>query len=85
MRLQISITPNLTMTRYIIRRLLFLPVILFGVTILIFGILQLLDPAERAALYVKDVPKNPNAVRLVIAKYGLDKPIICNMRTGLAK
>lgn len=63
------------MTRYIIRRILFLPVILFGVTILIFGILQLLDPAERAALYVKDVPKNPNAVKLVIAKYGLDKPI----------
>lgn len=63
------------MTRYIIRRLLFLPVILFGVTILIFGILQLLDPAERAALYVKDVPKNPNAVKLIIQKYGLDKPI----------
>lgn len=63
------------MTRYIFRRLLFLPVILFGVTILIFGILQLLDPAERAALYVRDVPKNPNAVKLVIAKYGLDKPI----------
>lgn len=63
------------MTRYIIRRLLFLPVILFGVTILIFGILQLLDPAERAALYVRDVPKNPNAVREIIVKYGLDKPI----------
>jgi len=54
---------------------MFLPVILFGVTILIFGILQLLDPAERAALYVKDVPKNPSAVREVIQKYGLDKPI----------
>lgn len=63
------------MTRFVVRRLLFLPVILFGVTILIFGILQLLDPAERAALYVKDVPKNPNAVKLIIAKYGLDKPI----------
>lgn len=63
------------MTRYILRRLLFLPVILFGVTILIFGILQLLDPAERAALYVRDVPKNPSAVREVIQKYGLDKPI----------
>lgn len=63
------------MTRYIFRRLLFLPLILFGVTILIFGILQLLDPAERAALYVKDVPKNPNAVKQVILKYGLDKPI----------
>ncbi len=63
------------MTRYIFRRLLFLPLILFGVTILIFGILQLLDPAERAALYVRDVPKNPNAVREIIRKYGLDKPI----------
>lgn len=63
------------MTRYIIKRLLFLPVILFGVTILIFGILQLLDPAERAALYVRDVPKNPNAVKEIILKYGLDKPI----------
>ena len=63
------------MTRYIIRRLLFLPVILFGVTILIFGILQLLDPAERAALYVRDVPKNPNAVKEIIVKYGLDKPV----------
>lgn len=63
------------MTRYIVRRLLFLPLILFGVTLLIFGILQTLDPAERAALYVKDVPKNPNAVRDVIRKYGLDKPV----------
>src|SRR5438045_5393847 len=63
------------MTRYILRRLLFLPLILFGVTILIFGILQLLDPAERAALYIKDVPKNPKGVQEVIAKYGLDKPI----------
>lgn len=73
------------MTRYIIRRLLFLPVILFGVTILIFGILQLLDPAERAALYVKDVPKNPNAVKLIIAKYGLDKPIYLQYADWIGK
>lgn len=63
------------MTNYIVRRLLFLPVILFGVTILIFGILQLLDPTERAALYVKEIPKNPNAVQELIKKHGLDKPI----------
>lgn len=63
------------MFRYVIRRLLFLPLILFGVTILIFGILQLLDPAERAALYVRDIPKNPNAVKEIILKYGLDKPV----------
>lgn len=73
------------MTRYIIRRLLFLPVILFGVTILIFGILQLLDPAERAALYVKDVPKNPNAVKLIITKYGLDKPIYLQYADWIGK
>ncbi len=73
------------MTRYIIRRILFLPVILFGVTILIFGILQLLDPAERAALYVKDVPKNPNAVKLIIAKYGLDKPIYVQYADWMGK
>ncbi len=63
------------MTNYIIRRLLFLPVIMFGVTLLIFAILQLLDPAERAALYVRDVPKNPRAVQETIRKYGLDKTV----------
>jgi len=73
------------MTRYIIRRLLFLPLILFGVTLLIFGILQLLDPAERASLYVKDVPKNPNAVKDVIRKYGLDKPIYVQYVDWIAK
>lgn len=73
------------MARYIIRRLLFLPLILFGVTILIFGILQLLDPAERAALYVKDVPKNPNAVKEVIRKYGLDKPIYLQYTDWMTK
>lgn len=63
------------MTNYVIRRLLFLPVIMFGVTLLIFGILQLLDPTERAALYVRDIPKNPNAVQDLVKKYGLDRPV----------
>lgn len=63
------------MLGYIVRRLLFLPVIMFGVSILIFAILQLLDPSERAALYVRDVPKNPKAVQETIKKYGLDKPV----------
>ncbi len=63
------------MTQYIIRRLLLLPLLLFGVTILIFGMLQFLSPAERAALYIKDIPKNPEALEGVIRKYGLDKPI----------
>ena len=46
------------MVNYIIRRILILPVILFGVTALIFGMLQFLSPEERSALYVRDIPKN---------------------------
>ncbi len=63
------------MTQYIIRRLLLLPLILFGVTILIFGMLSFLQPAERAALYVRDIPKNEAMMGNIIKKYGLDKPI----------
>jgi peptide/nickel transport system permease protein len=63
------------MTNYIIRRLLLVPVLLFGVTILIFAMLQFLSPVERAALYVKDIPRNNQAVNGIIKIYGLDKPI----------
>jgi peptide/nickel transport system permease protein len=63
------------MTNFIIRRLLLVPVLLFGVTILIFAMLQFLSPVERSALYIRDVPKNPNAIEGVIKQYGLDKPI----------
>jgi ABC-type dipeptide/oligopeptide/nickel transport system permease component len=63
------------MLNYIIRRLLLVPVLLFGVTILIFGMLQFLSPVERSALFIKDVPKNDKAVEAVIKNYGLDKPI----------
>jgi len=63
------------MTNYIIRRLLLVPVLLFGVTIIIFGMLQFLGPVERSALYVKDFPKNENQIQGIIRKYGLDKPV----------
>lgn len=63
------------MTAYIIRRLLIMPLIMFGVTILIFGILQLMGPVERSALYIRDIPKTQSQVDAVIRRYGLDKPI----------
>jgi len=63
------------MWAYIGRRLLILPVVLLGLSLLIFGMLQLLDPAERAALYVSSPPKNPSALADIIKKYGLDQPI----------
>jgi peptide/nickel transport system permease protein len=63
------------MTNYIIRRLLMVPLLLFGVTIIIFGMLQLLGPVERSALYIKDFPKNDKQVQAVIKQYGLDRPL----------
>lgn len=63
------------MLAYIIRRLLILPVIMLGVTILIFTMLSLLTPYERASLYVMDIPKRPGAIDAIIAKYGLADPI----------
>ncbi|NJC95480.1 MAG: ABC transporter permease [Anaerolineae bacterium] len=63
------------MVIYIIRRLLLVPVLLFGVTILIFGMLQFLTPVERSALYVRDIPKTERQIDGIILKYGLDKPI----------
>ncbi len=63
------------MTNYIIRRLLLVPVLIFGVTLIIFGVLQFLGPVERSALYVKDFPKNEKQIAGIIKKYGLDRPI----------
>ena len=63
------------MLNYIIRRLLLVPVLLFGVTILIFGMLQFLSPTERSALYVREVPKNERVIAGIIKQYGLDQPI----------
>ena len=63
------------MVTYIIRRLLLVPVLLFGVTVLIFGMLQFLSPVERSALYVRDFPKNEKALDGIIKKYGLDQPL----------
>jgi peptide/nickel transport system permease protein len=63
------------MTNFIIRRLLLVPLLLFGVTVLIFGMLQFLSPIERSALYVRDIPKNDRAVEGIIKQYGLDKPL----------
>src|ERR1051325_4844552 len=63
------------MVTYILRRLLLVPILLIGVTLLIFGMLQFLSPIERSALYIRDVPKNDRAVEGVIKQYGLGKPL----------
>ena len=61
------------MRAFLIRRLLLVIPTLIGVTLLIFGVTQLFDPVERAALYVTN-PRQASAVEEIIRKYGLDKP-----------
>jgi peptide/nickel transport system permease protein len=63
------------MSAYIIRRILLLPLLLFGITVMIFGMLSFLSPVERSALWVHDVPRNERMLDGIIRKYGLDEPI----------
>ena len=62
------------MTTFIARRLLLLPFVALGVSLLIFSLLQFLTPAMRASLYIHD-PKQLNALPDVIRKYHLDQPV----------
>jgi peptide/nickel transport system permease protein len=63
------------MIAYIIRRLLVLPIIIFGVTLLIFGMMSFLDPGQRASLYVSAIPRGQGSMDKIIEKYGLDDPM----------
>lgn len=58
------------MLRYILRRLLLLPLVVLGVTFLLFFLTQRLSPEMRASLYIKD-PRQMGALEEVIEKYGL--------------
>ena len=58
------------MVNYILRRLLLLPLVVLGVTFLLFFLTQRLSPEMRASLYVKD-PRQMGALEEVIRQYGL--------------
>jgi len=63
----------LELRSYIIRRLLLLIPVLFGVTVFIFGITMLFSPIERVSLYVTDARQFTN-IPALIETYGLDQP-----------
>jgi ABC-type dipeptide/oligopeptide/nickel transport system permease component len=63
------------MIAYSIRRLLILPVTLFGMSVIIFLFLQILGPETRASFYMKQVPRNPAALEGIITRYGFRDPI----------
>ncbi len=62
------------MLKFCLKRLAFLPLVMFGVTFLLFFCLQFLTPEMRASLYIKD-PRQLSQLDAVIEKYGLRKPM----------
>src|SRR3989304_4013270 len=63
------------MYAYIIRRLLIVPILFFGVTILLFLMIGMLPDDARLALYLRDIPKNPLQSETLMKLYGLRDPI----------
>ena len=58
---------------FVLRRLLFLPVVFFGVTVFIVLLMQLLTPYQRAAAFVTS-EQQMNQIDSIIRQYGLDDP-----------
>jgi len=69
---------------YIIRRLFMVIPVLFGVSVLIFAVVQLFSPIERAALFVRSEREATN-IEGIIRKYGLDQPIHIQYITWLSE
>lgn len=66
------------MATYILRRLLMLPFVLVGVSLLIFALLQLLSPFSRLAVYVTDpnqLKQGPEQLQAMVEALGLDDPV----------
>lgn len=62
------------MATFIIRRLLLMILVLFGVSILMFAILMTFSPERRAAAFVRS-PQQARDIPKIIKQYGLDKPV----------
>ena len=59
---------------YIVRRLLFMVLVLVGVSLIVFTMMMLLPPGQRVAVYVNSERVTPAMMDRLIAKYGLDDP-----------
>jgi len=62
------------MHTYILRRFFFLTFVLFGVSVLLFGILMTFSPERRAAAYVT-TPQQAKDIPRIIKQFGLDEPV----------
>jgi dipeptide transport system permease protein len=74
----------LELRAYIVRRLLLLIPVLFGVTLFIFGVTMLFSPTQRATLYVRD-PRQLADLPAVIELYHLDAPFVVQYSTWVGQ
>lgn len=61
------------MLAFILRRFLYLPVVMIGVTLFIVGLMQFLTPTQRAAAFVRSEAQMRN-LHAIVRQYGLDQP-----------
>ncbi len=64
----------MNLLNYIVRRLLLMILVLFGVSLMIFGIMMLFPPGMRVAIFVQTDKIKPGQIDALIARYGLDDP-----------
>lgn len=67
------------MMTYILRRVLFLPVVLLSLSLMIFSMMMMLTPVQRLAVYAPDpsfMKGGADFVATQIEKYGLDDPFL---------
>ena len=65
------------MTAYIIRRLLLLPLVVAGVSVLIFSLMMLMSPFSRLAVYITDpdaLKQGPDQLNEMVEALGLNDP-----------
>lgn len=70
------------MVAFIVRRLLQLPLVLFGVSVLIFAVTQFLPPQVRATAYVTS-ERQIAQLPAIIERYGLDRDVVTQYRIWL--
>jgi peptide/nickel transport system permease protein len=67
------------MLDYILRRLVFLPVVFIALSLMIFSLQMLLTPLQRLSAYVSDITElkgGREQIASLIQKYGLDEPFL---------
>ncbi len=64
----------MSLLNYVVRRVLLMIIVLFGVSLLVFSIMMIIPPGRRVAIYVTQEKITPDQMQAMIKKYGLDDP-----------